>query len=351
MTAEPTLVIAWLVLAHLLADFVLQTGSIVRAKAADGALAVRGLAVHGLAVGLCLVPVGVAFGAPGWTFIAIVVGTHVVIDRLKIVLTRRAERAAVAEARRRHESTAEEEGSLGPSWSPAPAALFAADQALHLTVLGVGWLALLATAPLSAGFVELVDRILGSPDGAVVHEAVLRAVVLVSLVIVNVRAGALFVGTLVGPRGAAIGLRAASAAGSDGPPGVGEATASDPRPSAWTVRLGPLTGRFEPDPVSAAEAVAGPREGPATAHSGHPAAPPARVGEAIGVLERLLIVAFVLTGTNEAIGLVIAAKTLARFRQLDDRDFAEYYLLGTLASVSVAVVSGFIALVVLRALG
>ena len=34
---------------------------------------------------------------------------------------------------------------------------------------------------------------------------------------------------------------------------------------------------------------------------------------------------------------MIAAKTIARFKQLDDRGFAEYYLLGTLASVAVAV--------------
>jgi hypothetical protein len=48
---------------------------------------------------------------------------------------------------------------------------------------------------------------------------------------------------------------------------------------------------------------------------------------------------------------VIAAKTLARFRQLDDRDFAEYYLLGTLASVAIAGISAFAAVAVLRPLG
>ena len=68
----------------------------------------------------------------------------------------------------------------------------------------------------------------------------------------------------------------------------------------------------------------------------------ARVGSTIGILERSLIVVFVLTGTDVAIGFVVAAKTLARFRLLDDRDFAEYYLLGTLASVSVAIVSALI---------
>ena len=51
-----------------------------------------------------------------------------------------------------------------------------------------------------------------------------------------------------------------------------------------------------------------------------------------------------LAGGLFAIGLVIAAKTLARFKQLDDRDFAEYYLLGTLASVTFAVVTSLVAL-------
>ena len=68
--------------------------------------------------------------------------------------------------------------------------------------------------------------------------------------------------------------------------------------------------------------------------------PPAQVGATIGVLERLLIVIFVLVGADAAIGFVVAAKTIARFRLLDDRDFAEYYLLGTLGSVSVAIVTG-----------
>ncbi|HEY8799848.1 MAG TPA: hypothetical protein VIM20_04560 [Candidatus Limnocylindrales bacterium] len=80
------------------------------------------------------------------------------------------------------------------------------------------------------------------------------------------------------------------------------------------------------------------------AHPGSgPLGPNARVGATIGVLERILIVVFVLTGSEAAVGFVVAAKTLARFRLLDDRDFAEYYLLGTLASVAVAIVSGLVA--------
>jgi hypothetical protein len=78
-----------------------------------------------------------------------------------------------------------------------------------------------------------------------------------------------------------------------------------------------------------------------------PSGAPARIGATIGALERLLIVAFVLVGADAAVGFVIAAKTIARFKQLDDRGFAEYYLLGTLASVSVAILSGLIAKAVL----
>ena len=56
-----------------------------------------------------------------------------------------------------------------------------------------------------------------------------------------------------------------------------------------------------------------------------------------------MVVTFVLAGADVAIGFVVAAKTIARFRLLDDRDFAEYYLLGTLASVALALGSALLA--------
>ena len=74
-----------------------------------------------------------------------------------------------------------------------------------------------------------------------------------------------------------------------------------------------------------------------------PSGAPARIGATIGAFERLLIVAFIMVNATAAVGFVIAAKTIARFKQLDDRGFAEYYLLGTLASVSVAIGSAIIA--------
>jgi hypothetical protein len=344
VSADPVLVLAWLVLAHLVADFVLQTDQIARAKTDPGSAGAVGLLVHGAIVAALLLPVAAAFGGPGWLVLAVVTVSHLVIDRAKVVLTRRADAAAVADARRRHESAGSAADGLGPAWTPLPAALFALDQLLHVLVLAGAWLAWLSNAPLEPGFVDRVAASIGGWDQALVHEALVRLVVLVSLVIVNVRAGALFVAVLVGPRLAAgrAPLAGAGAPATGGAPAASPATSR--RTQGWTVRLGPLVGRVDPDaePVPASPAVPG--------HGSTPA-PPARVGEAIGILERLLIVTFVLVGAEAAIGLVIAAKTLARFRQLDDRDFAEYYLLGTLASVAIAAISAFVAVAVLDTLG
>jgi len=41
-----------------------------------------------------------------------------------------------------------------------------------------------------------------------------------------------------------------------------------------------------------------------------------------------------------ALGFVIAAQSIARFKELDEKGFADYYLIGTLASVLVALIGG-----------
>jgi len=78
-----------------------------------------------------------------------------------------------------------------------------------------------------------------------------------------------------------------------------------------------------------------------------PDAPPLRLdqreynaGRFIGVLERLLVYGFVLQDQYAAIGLILTAKSFARFKEMDERDFAEYVLIGTLLSVSSAVLVG-----------
>ncbi|MBQ4166577.1 MAG: DUF3307 domain-containing protein [Clostridia bacterium] len=62
-----------------------------------------------------------------------------------------------------------------------------------------------------------------------------------------------------------------------------------------------------------------------------------RMGRYIGSLERLLVCALLVLRQYGSIALVFTAKSVARFKQLDDRRFAEYYIFGTLLSVASAV--------------
>ena len=69
---------------------------------------------------------------------------------------------------------------------------------------------------------------------------------------------------------------------------------------------------------------------------------PPGTGHLIGALERLLTLTLVLLGEWSALGFILAAKSIARFKELEDREFSEYYLLGTLTSVIVATATGLL---------
>jgi uncharacterized protein DUF3307 len=346
MSADPILVLAWLTLAHLVADFVIQTDGVVAAKTSTGARAWRGVLAHAVGVVVCLIPVAVAFGIPGLWALIVVVAAHALIDRAKVVATHRAEAGALADASRRNEGLAPAQ-ALGRAWTPLPAAYFAVDQIAHLVVLGLVWGALLAGRPPTVEWSSAVDQLLAGRDAATFHAVVLGAVVILSLVIANVRGGALFVATLVRPIEAATGSderrRTAVAAKPDGQTALTTTERNVERLRGWSFRIGPLAGRVVADPPP------GPQSAATVGGERVALPPPTQVGATIGILERLLIVTLLLVGADVAIGFVIAAKTIARFKLLDDRDFAEYYLLGTLASVSVAIVTALAARAALAA--
>ncbi|MDO5522783.1 MAG: DUF3307 domain-containing protein [Bacteroidia bacterium] len=70
-------------------------------------------------------------------------------------------------------------------------------------------------------------------------------------------------------------------------------------------------------------------------------------GRYIGILERLLVFVFVVLGRWEAIGFLIAAKSVFRFGDLKDsrnRKLTEYILIGTLLSFGIAIVTGILVL-------
>lgn len=70
-----------------------------------------------------------------------------------------------------------------------------------------------------------------------------------------------------------------------------------------------------------------------------------RAGQYIGILERWFVFVFILAGRWEAIGFLVAAKSVFRFgdlRQSKDRKLTEYILIGTLLSFGLAILSGWL---------
>ncbi|SDX33315.1 DUF3307 domain-containing protein [Aequorivita viscosa] len=70
-------------------------------------------------------------------------------------------------------------------------------------------------------------------------------------------------------------------------------------------------------------------------------------GKYIGILERLFVFIFVVTGNWEAIGFLLAAKSVFRFGDLKeskDRKLTEYILIGTLLSFGIAIATGMVVL-------
>ena len=66
-----------------------------------------------------------------------------------------------------------------------------------------------------------------------------------------------------------------------------------------------------------------------------------RLSSAIGIMERLILITLVAVDAVSAIGFVLAAKSLARYQELNKRDFAEYYLVGTLTVSACRSLLGF----------
>jgi hypothetical protein len=301
---DTALVLAWLVVAHLLADFVFQNDWIAMNKSQRGRAGWLALSAHGSHVALCLLPLVFAFGWPGVAYVLVVAGLHMLVDRWKITATGRAEAGAQAVARQRLEATGELVSTgVGNAWSPWPGMLFLADQLLHLTIVIVAWVVILGSATLLPGFVDIVNALLRDADREVVHAVVLSTLVMVSLFLVNTRGAYYFVLALAGPR---------------------MLKAGDPSQPAPPSTSGP-----------------------------EPAAPTGVDGRAFATtsaIERLLIVLAVLAGSILGAAVVLAIEIAARFRQLQERGYADWWLLATGGSVAVAITSALVAAAALATL-
>lgn len=69
-----------------------------------------------------------------------------------------------------------------------------------------------------------------------------------------------------------------------------------------------------------------------------------KVGSYIGLLERLLVFIFIITNNWEAIGFLLAAKSVFRFGELsklkEEKEKIQYYFIGTLLSFGLAILIG-----------
>ena len=65
-------------------------------------------------------------------------------------------------------------------------------------------------------------------------------------------------------------------------------------------------------------------------------------GKWIGYCERIIIFIMVFIQAYEGIAIIVALKTFARYQQLNQKSFVEKYLLGTLFSVMMSIVLGFL---------
>lgn len=65
-------------------------------------------------------------------------------------------------------------------------------------------------------------------------------------------------------------------------------------------------------------------------------------GKLIGYIERLLVILLTYYSSYPAIAFIVTAKSIARFKQMDDRDWAEYFLLGTLTSMFIGIMFGIL---------
>lgn len=63
-------------------------------------------------------------------------------------------------------------------------------------------------------------------------------------------------------------------------------------------------------------------------------------GRIIGMLERVLTLTFMYLNQPTAIAMILLAKSVIRFEHAKERRFAEYYMIGTLCSISIAVLVG-----------
>jgi hypothetical protein len=73
-----------------------------------------------------------------------------------------------------------------------------------------------------------------------------------------------------------------------------------------------------------------------------PAGQMANAGMYVGWIERFLVITAIVMQSPTLIGLILTGKSIARFPEFEEPRFAEYFLIGTLLSLSISVLGGLL---------
>lgn len=274
-----------LVIAHLLADFYFQPKSLANGKLKSTPLALLHFFVYLVTLAIPLV----LFAAPDqiWKALLIIAGSHGLIDGVRILI----------------------ENNTKQKY---PILLFGIDQALHiLIILCVYWFAVQSNPNDASSFMSRNC----SFDAVMLHNVLLYALIFLFVLLPE----AIFVKKLMQslPQQSQPNLK------------------SHARAKSVHKALIENTNKYR-DGIIVRSYV---KKALVSAVPSNDDKKDQNMGLIIGMLERILVALFILVGQYTSIAFVITAKSIARFKQLEDQSFAEKYLIGTLSSVALSMLT------------
>lgn len=279
------MVVYALLIAHLLADFYFQPNALASGKLKSFPLALLHFAIYAVTLAIPLL----LFAAPDqiWKSMLIIAGSHSLIDGVRIWIERNTKQKY-------------------------PILLFGIDQALHIVIiLCVDWFGLQSATVHASSFVGRNSAI----DVVALHNVLLYALIF------------LFV---LSPEAILVKKLLQSL-----PPQKQSQLISHKRVKTLRKALIQTSGQSRAA-IAVRSFVKKPLVSPVLLNDDKQEQ---NMGLIIGMLERVLVAVFILVGQYASIAFVITAKSIARFKQLEDQSFAEKYLIGTLSSVALAMLT------------
>lgn len=279
------MVIYALMIAHLLADFYFQPSSLAEGKLKSIPSALLHFAIYAVTLGIPLA----LFAAPDqiWKSLLVIAGSHILVDSVRILIERNTKQKY-------------------------PIVLFAIDQTLHLLVIFfVCHRFLLPASFIDPSFV--VSTV--SLDATVLHNSLLYCLIFLLVLL---------------PEAIIVKKLLQSLPQQKQPVPIAQERMKSSHQAILQRRN--KTGNAMVVRSFVKEPMAKTVQPSATQSDQN-------MGFLIGMLERVLVAIFILVGQYSAIAFVITAKSIARFKQLEDQTFAEKYLIGTLSSVALSMLT------------